>query len=410
VKAARLILLLFLVICLSGCWGSIETDEMAYALVMGVDKGPDDNIIVTLHFANPAVVAGQVMGGGGGRDQPFVNTSIVSGRPVEAFNLTDVQLSRVINLMHTSAFIFSEELAREGLYPYIAGLKCNREPRGPAAIYISRGRAGEFIEKNVPVLENNRAKLFQLFSRKDERHALQLNNNLHGFYMQMKSGDRQPYAPMLAMTTADQEESGVSPPGKTGDYLAGNVPLKRGVPQFIGTAVFRGDRMVGQLSGNESMYLNMLTGEFRRGMIVIEDPQESGQKVGLFLYQGKKPQVKVNLESGVPVIDVELFQEPEISGITSNINYESPELKPVLEEALEEVIKNGCDRLVARTQEEFRSDVFGFGRFAKMKFLTVQDWEDYNWSEAYPAATVNINVNLSIKRTGQMIKNMPVKE
>jgi hypothetical protein len=168
--------------------------------------------------------------------------------------------------------------------------------------------------------------------------------------------------------------------------MAGMLPIKSGTPQFIGTAVFRGDRMVGELSGSESMYLNMLTGNFQRGIIIIEDPQESGEQVGLTLRQGKKPLVKVSrLEEGAPVIDVELFHEPEITSISSNVNYEMPDLKKVLEDALREVIRNNCEQLVARTQEEF-------GRYFRLRALChniVFNWKSgtITLSEVYPTAT-----------------------
>jgi len=228
------------------------------------------------------------------------------------------------------------------------------------------------------------------------------------FYQRTKSAAVNPTAPLVAISKKEELGKSEPPPhNKLGDYLAGDMPSIEKDPQFLGTAVFKADRMVGELTGDETRYLNMITGKLSQSFLIIDDPKKKGQSVGMTLRQARNPEVKVNLAGDRPEIELHIFQEPEIVGVTSGINYESTELKNVLEKALANIIRERCESLVTRAREEFGSDIFGFGRQARKKFITLDQWEKYNWGEAFPLARVDIKVDVKIRRTGLMLKTRP---
>lgn len=414
-KAVKIIAALVISLMVQGCWGSRESDEIAYVLVMGLDKGPGQNILVTFQIANPKTIAGQAGGGGGGGGQgeaarPLITDTTVALLPIGAFNLLNVERSREISLLHTTAFIFSEELARQGLGSYLNSLERYRETRGTAFVFVSRGKAKDFIEKNQPLLEINPSKQYELLRRTSRVHGLTQIIQFSEFYQRTKTPASNPVAPLVAINRvnpADKQE----PPKKNtlGDYLAGEMPSDKEDTQFLGTAVFRRDRMVGSLTGDQTRYFNMLTGMLSESFLIIEDPKRNGYSLGVTLRQARKPVVKVDLGGDRPKVDVEMYQEPEIVGISSGLNYESQELKAVLEEKLAKIIRNRCQEVVNIAQEDFRSDIFGFGRYARMKFLTLDSWYAYRWEEMFPIAEVNININLKIRRTGLMLDTREAK-
>ncbi|MFZ5644028.1 MAG: Ger(x)C family spore germination protein [Bacillota bacterium] len=408
-RAAKLLVIFLIVMLLQGCWGSRETDEIAYVLVMGFDKGPDNNIMMTFQIANPKAIAGPAGGGGGEKEKPLITISTLAPLPIAAFNLINVERSREISLLHTTAFIFSEELAREGLIAYLNPLQRYPETRGTAFVYVSKGKAREFMVKNQPELEITPSKQYELISRIERIHALAPVVQFQDFYRATKALDIQPVAPLVALQKEGFESYRPEGFGKLGDYTAGNLPSNKGETQFLGAAVFKMDRMVGQLTGDETRYFNMLTGKMASSFITVIDPLKENSAIGLTLKQARKPDIKVTLAGGRPLIEIEVFQEPEIVGIASGINYEGEKLKPVLEKELANLIKERCQELIARTQEEFASDIFGFGRYARANFLTVSDWRDYDWQRAYPGAKVDVKVSLKIRRTGLMLETEPVR-
>ncbi len=413
-RAVKILAVILLALAPAGCWGSRETDEIAYVLALGFDKGPGDSVIVTFQIANPRVIAGLATGGGGaggggGGGSTVTSTSTVAALPIGAFYLLNTQHSREITLLQSTAFIFSEELARTGLHKYIAPLNRYRETRGTAFVFVCRGKAGEFIQKNRPELEISPSKQYELFSTVERVHAMTPVVQFREFYQNMKSLSGQAVAPLVALAEKDLARSRAPELGKLGDHVAGELPSSRGESQFLGTAVFRGDKMVGMLTGDETRYWNMITGKMARSFLIIEDPKSRGTPLGVELSQARQPAVKVKFDRDRPVIEVHLYQEPTIVGVSSGIDYESPGLKPVLEKHLADLIERRCLELVARTQEEFRSDIFGFGRYARMNFLTRKDWEMAKWHEIYPEARVDISVYLKIRRTGLMLNTQPVR-
>ena len=122
-----------------------------------------------------------------------------------------------------------------------------------------------------------------------------------------------------------------------GDYEAGEVPITGGNPaRIIGNAVFRGDRMVGVIGGEEARYLMMLQGKFRWGNLVVADPLAAGPAVvSLVVKQAHSPKIRTEIDpEGNVAIDVDIYLEPEIIGIMSGIDYETEENKAVLEETV----------------------------------------------------------------------------
>jgi len=409
-KAAKLLIVLFIMLLLQGCWGSRETDEIAYVLALGLDKGPDRNIIATFVIANPKVIAGQTGGGGGGAgkdEEPIITASAIAPLPIAAFHLMNVERSRQLSLLHTNVFIISEELAREGLGIYLNSLNRFRETRGTAFVYICRGRAIDFMNRNRPEMEVTPSKQYELISRAARIHSLTRVVQFQKFYTATKSRDIAPVASLVALN-----EKGLtgepSRPGTLGDYLAGDMPSTKGESQLMGVAVFKMDKMVGTLTGDETKYLNMLTGEMQFSFLVIPDPLKENTVVGVSLKQAMKPSIKVSTDGEHLHISVELFIEPELVGVSSGTNYESNIQMNIIESELARIIGEGCRQLVDQSQEEFRSDIFGFGRYARKNFLTVQQWRDYNWGDKYSRAEVDIKVNLKIRRTGLMLKTVPV--
>ena len=412
-KVVKFIIMLCLLMSLSGCWGSRETDEIVYVMAIGIDAGPNENLLYTFQIANPRAIAGitgagQGAGGGGG-ERPLINDSIVAKVPIGAFNLLNIKYSREQSLLHTNAFVISEEVARKGLSKFLNPFNRFRETRGNAFIFICRGKAKDFIEKSQPLLEVSPSKQYELREITSKVHGLTPVMQIWQFYQHSKSKSINPIAPLVGIGKVKLNEGKKTDPARLGDYLAGQLPSEREEPQFIGGAVFKGDKMVGTITGDEVRYLNILRGNLDRSYLVVPDPVKKGEAVGINLSQAISPRIKVDLNGDNPRIKVNVYIEAEIFGIASGEIYETPDKKAVLEKAVRNLIKEGCERIIKRSQEEFRSDIFGFGRYAKMKFLTQDQWQKYNWTEAYNQSNVAITVNVKIRRTGLMLKTSSFK-
>lgn len=162
--------------------------------------------------------------------------------------------------------------------------------------------------------------------------------------------------------------------------------------------------MVGELNGDETRSLLMLIDEFRRGFYAVKDPKKPNTTITMDIRRQKSPSIKVRFEGGKPVIDVKVFLEGDILAIQSTIDYESKELKPMLENEFKKLVKEQLDKTIMKCQA-LNTDVFRFGSTAAMNFLTIPEWEEYNWLKRFKDAKVNTQVDFTIRRTGTMLKS-----
>lgn len=410
-RGAKLYLILLLLVSLlafTGCWGIRETDEIAYVLMVGIDKGEKDNTILTLSIANPRAATGNSEGGGGDKTREIV--SVEAFGPVAMLDLLSTTIDRHINLQHTKAYIFSEELAREGLGRWLTPLMRFRETRGTAEVFICRGKARDIVEKSNPFLELSPAKQIELIRKMSEAHGFFPITQLITLHQDTKSLSKEPTVPLTGIHEGEFETTrpGILK-GGAGQYLAGEVPVAgKNKVQFIGTAAFRGDKLVGLLDGEETRYYLMLTGDFGFGLIGVKDPLDQSSAIGLRVQQGRKPKYKTRVDDqGNVSIDVELFLEPEIIVSASANDFERTDLKPLLEEAFSRQTERQCQELIRRTQDELGADIFGFGGKVKREFLTERPWEEYEWLEVYPEIQINVVVHSQIRRTGLLLKRIP---
>ncbi len=55
-----------------------------------------------------------------------------------------------------------------------------------------------------------------------------------------------------------------------------------------------------------------------------------------------------------------------------------------------------------------KTDIFGFGHVAARQFLTIEEWEEYNWIKQFQNAEISTEVNFTIRRTGTQLKSSPI--
>ncbi|MDF9409198.1 Ger(x)C family spore germination protein [Pelotomaculum isophthalicicum JI] len=421
-RAARLgalFLTALSVLLLTGCFGSRETDETAYVLAMGFDKGEKDNMVVTVSIANTKVIAGMAGGAGGAKEEGrnVLVQSVETYGPLAGLEQLSSVTGRHLSLLHTKAYIFSEELAKEGLADWVSTMSRYYELRATSYVFVCRGKAKDFLEKNQPPLELSPTKQYELIGSLSRAHGFYKNAMFLNFHQDVKSWSAEPSLPLVAIHEGGLETAkpGLKKGGgyEPGRYFAGELPVSgANKAQIMGTAVFRGSKMVGAISGEETRYYLMLRGEFENGFFSFVDPVlHEPALIGFTVHQARSPKYVTSInEDGTVTIDVDIYLEADLSAMLKGINYENPDLKPVIEEAFSMYVQQGCQNLIKRTQEEYKADIFNFGYRLKRHFWTVQTWHDFNWLERYPEAQVSVTVHTRVRRTGLMLKTSPSKE
>lgn len=410
-KTGILLLNCFLFFLVPGCWGARETDGLGYVLSMGIDKGKENILQVTFQIAMP-----QAPGGNGGGEKGR-NTEIVSLEAASLFGalqLANAFVSRDVTLIHNRAVIISEELAREGMSKYINPLIRSREIRRNTFLIVTRGQAREFIEKNQPLLEKNPSRHFELLLEGKHFTGFIPDSTINDFTEGVKSPGKEAVTSLAGVNEGNKgEERGWNVTEKARQetaYLPGTVPRVGGNKiEFIGLAVFRGDRLVGFLNGSQTRYYQMAAGMFESAVFTFPDPRyPQTYIISMEVRKGRNPDIHVDLSQEVPRIQIDQVLEGEIMSIQSGESYETGENERELEEYIAGYISREVTNVVKAAQREFGSDIFGFGNYTRRYFWTWEDWVNYSWLERFPTAEVRVNTIVAIRRTGLMAKTVPI--
>lgn len=415
-----MLVILFLILSsiLTGCYDAMEIDDEVYALVVGVDKGINNKLILTIQYPTYKNNSGGSQGGSGGKQNPNVMEganvhTIEASTILEGIDMYGMAISRRVSLLHTKLLVFSEEFAKEGVGDYLAPIARYRETRRSMLVGVVRGKAEDFIIENKSNIGDSLTKSIELINTQSKNTSFFPEVRFNDFYRGMLSPYESAIAEYVGVNDfnkiSKEESPGESPFIIDKGLLPGDLPRNAVVKrEYAGTAVFNGNKMVGSLDSYETRYYLLVIGKYNRGIITIDDKHKPGFAIPVDIRTGRSPQIKSHFENGKPVIDIKLKLEAEIGAIQSRINYEKLSMLKDLNSQISEHIKNGIEKTIKKTQKDFKADIFGFGHKVIGHFSTIQEWKQYNWLSHYPEAKVNVNVEVNVRRTGLMINSAPL--
>lgn len=417
-KLCMFFMTVILCFSIAGCYDGIEIDDQAYVIAMGLDKGKSNFLRMTLQIALPAAIGGGSREGSGGDSKTYTVTSVETPTIYTGFNMVNTYISKKLNLSHVKVLIISADLAREGIRKYMYAIYRGREFRNIMHVAISRGSAQDYLKKLEYVIDISPAKYYELAFRAYEYTGFSARSQFFNFYGQMSCTCEQAVATLVGVNTIeslddfDPQVSTVGQKGRTnffgGDFKAGDMPKDyKNKAGLMGLAVFDGSKMVGELDGEETIMYLMLKGDFKYCSKTIPDPHIKDHFIILNIRQSRHPIYRVKMINDKPDIYVKANLEADILSIQSGVNYESVEKIAELETHAETFLKNEMSKLLEKTAKEFKSDIFGFGKDVKMRFLTWDKWEDFKWLQKYEDARFNVDVDLKIRRPGLIIRTVP---
>ena len=106
--------------------------------------------------------------------------------------------------------------------------------------------------------------------------------------------------------------------------------------------------------------------------------------------------VKVDTSSDGPNISVSVYCEAKVLTIGENYNYSSSEVLKNLSSHAQQYLKENIENYLNKTSKELNSDIAGFSQHAIPKFLTLSEWDNYNWASKYANSNFIVNVNLDV--------------
>ncbi len=369
-------------------------DNLAYVLVIGIDKGTDNNLEVSFQFSTTS----KSTESGSTEKTPTVMDTVTAPSLSTAINLMDGYMGKELNLSHCKVIIFSEELAQEGISEEIYTLINDTQIRPSSNIVISKCNAKFYMEQTSPELENLISKYYEIFTNSSKYTGLKPNATIGDFFNAIICKTCEPVAILGGISTEKPENQGNNHIQENYNVKSNQTPIEgENGSENIGVATFKDDKLVGELCALETTTYLALRNRLDRFLVSIPDPDDVNSYVDIYLYPDGNTNVQVDTSTNSPYIQVKSKFTGRIYSMSNNSQYLDPEILKELSETCNKYLESVFSDYLYKTSKEFKSDINGFGRYALGNFFTTQDFDEYNWCNNYQNAFFEVKVDTSIK-------------
>lgn len=388
-KLYPILFFLLLVTVLScGCWDWNEINTLTIVSGVGVDEAQDEpgKINLTAQVVKSGALRGGGMdgteesGGAGefGTEKQAVQVITSTGETVfqAICNLT-TKTTHKIFFSHTQVFIIGGKTAERGIYRFLDIVARNPQARPKSQLLITEGEAAEILRHSEGVESIPAFGIFRAVKSASE-HAFIPEATLQESFRRLATGTTDPVAPLAQV----YKEKGFD--GKS---------MKK--VRISGTAIFRGDRMVGTLNLRETRGLLWILGKVKTGIIVVE---HAGKKESLDIINAHS-KINPEIRNRRLLVRISIDVKCNLAEQQSIDNLIIPGTISALEKKQAAVIRGEVFGAIKRAQS-LDADIFGFGEEYYRKYP--HEWQRMKprWRDLFPGIEVQVDVKSRIRETG----------
>ena len=361
---------------LTGCWNYKEIDQLAIATGAAVDKNADGTVHITIEVVN------------------VVGDAKVSYEPkyIEADGDTVFQAARKaitkqgkkVYWSHAKAIIICEEFAREDIAKYLDFVFRDAEVREDIWVLISIEKtAGEILQSKgmlKPIISFQIDDIMRSQNSISRFPLVELFEFIDRIYYKHVS----PILPTVRIVEQNGEKT----------------------PAIGGTAIFKGNKLIGFLNEDDTKSMLWLRDEVKGGLATIKDVAGTKENVTLEIYNSKSKITPI-MQEGVLKMKAEIDLDVSIGEIMGSTDFINGSGKQKLIKAAKEQIEKEINNVYTLVRDQYKADIFGFGRRIEMKMPDVWNQIKNDWDKYFAEMEIDTNVNVKIR--GSSYTKMPLK-
>ena len=396
-------------------------DELAYIMSIGIDVGDIDAYKITFQVSTIYSSSSDLSGGENSSSSSSGNSGESSSESKNpsftihtiecesidnGINLMNTYVDKTIDLSHCKLLLLSEELAKQGIAPIIYSLVNKIEITPDCNLIISKIPNSEFTDDKKPSIQDVLPKYYDVTSNTKNESGYSLNVTLTDFYEDLKCSACEPIATLGTVRNPKKKTSNTSNDSMGLDKSAENITSTSDEPiiEILGLSAFKKDKLVGNLSGMETVCHLILSNKLDNCSISISSPFESNNTIDMSLSLNNNPKTNVNISNGSPYVSTNINLTAKILSLNDDNSNLTTNLINQVESFANDYLTNQLYQYLYKTSKEFNSDIVGIGKFARKNFSTLQEWDNYNWESNYSSSIFNVNLDFSIK-SGYLITN-----
>jgi spore germination protein KC len=388
-RAGKVLLVLICSCLLGGCWDRKEINDVAFVLGTAADK-EGEKYRTTLQIALPSQLstAGTSGGGGGTSGDKSYYLESKTGRTMrEVHDKEQENASRKLNYSHRRTLIIGADLARMGIARLTDVLARTPENRLSTLVVVAEGHGFDILQAQAPI-EQYPAEMVRELAYTYMKEPRNLKLLMHT----MLSEGVDPVVPVVGLVD--------SLPQSWKDSKK-NIKIK-------GLAVFKGDKVTGTVSDELARGLLLVMDQSKSTEYVIEPPAGKGEITLLLNETDVKITPSVQGDEIKMIISLRI--KGELSENESEYNVALPRNMKWLEREAENLIRQNVEESIRTVQQDYESDVLGFGRVLKTNLPQFWDQVKGHWSKLYPQVDVEVRTSVHVEGTGAISKPFGLRE
>ena len=389
-KIFIIILIIIFISSFSASYNSLNIDNSAFVAAIGIDKSTSNKLKVTFEF-----LATTPSGESVSETTPVLN-SVDCSSITNGINMMNAYLGRKVNLSHCKIIIFSEEIAKEGISDEIYSLINEVQVRPSANIVISKCNTRYYIENSVPSLISLISKYYDIFPKTSEYTGYTCDATIGDFFNALVCNYCSPYAILGGISTSDNNSSQTQTSDES-TIKSNESPITgERLSQNIGLAVFKDDKLAGELNAIETICFLNIRKEVDSFLVSIPDPQDLDSKIDIYLTPNSTHNIDVNFVNGSPYIKIKLEFSGKIYSMSKGSKYLDTNVLDSISDSCNSYLESQFSSYLYKTSTVFESDINGLGSYALSKFITTTQFNDYNWLDNYKNSTFDVDINTII--------------
>ncbi|HHW27492.1 MAG TPA: Ger(x)C family spore germination protein [Firmicutes bacterium] len=412
----------------AGCWDLEEVDEIGIIGSMGLDKGEEGRVIVSLEVINPGALASGTSGGATVSQVVAVVLRDEANTIAAAISNAQRRLPRRLTTGQVNTIICGQALARQGIGAYIDYLVRTADIRGSALLATCDTGAG-LLQR--PYLNPLPSRTLSSLAQAAIGSGQTVMTTLNEFAVRLTEPGIEPVTMhTVGRRTKDvqvkrqgeeveQTEKSISveQPVVVGRSIEGELPddspylqpykeagtgeLLPAVTIDIGIAAYRDDKLVGLLDDSEARGFLWIDGRLEQSALEVPDPTGSGEMMGLKVIRASSS-IKPDLKEGIK-FNVEIHVDVEVAQAPLSLSFKDTRLVSALEDSLRDLIMREALTTLNKVQREFRSDIYGFGY--QLYRTDPRIWQELEpkWNdEVFPNLDIQLDIQTRLRAPGSV--------
>lgn len=374
IKAALCLLLALAVAFSFGCADARELNDLVIVMGIGMDvdiETPGNvkliaQVVLPQHISSSSDSAGS-------SEKAFVNINSTAANTFQAIRQYTRLIPGKLYIAHNQLIVIGRELAEQGISRPLDFFIRAKETRPTLNLLIADTTAEEVLSVQ-PELSMMPAIYLDQLVEVQTTNSQSFNTDLVDYVCAMQSKTLSLIVPIVRLTMNGENA----------------------VQLLEGTAVFKGDVMVGELSVGETRGVLWAEGKVQGGVINvgIDDGIASLEIAG-----SNASSTPIVTADGKVKISISISTELKLTEQTCTANLATQENMQKLIELVKQFIVRRIEQALEKAKA-LHADVFGFGELVHQRHNDVWSDMEPNWDEIFQDITLDIQVEASIVSVG----------